>query len=477
MRSSSFTLATGLLLLQGDHASWAKIRGRDWGYLLQPRLIWLSLSVLLVLYCLLMSNVLYEHRSKFLEMSSLHNQLLTGTAGGGGGAAGGAAAAAAANPPDPVASLGKPVYFANYTEGAPTCRPITPDEVAFTLVTQTSANRLWMIQDHCERWGVNNPISLAVYSTDTSDTLKSTRERLEAFGCRNVTLQLLSDGNSTLKEYPINVLRNMALRGVKTTHLAYVDMDFWPSRNLHHNLMKRHVREHVAADDRAGIVIPAFMYIGHCPSKRCRPLVPGNYTELLALLASKKPPKVDRFDHRNGGAHGSTNYKAWVESQTASELVEIPCTESNRYEPYLALRWCEKLPPFQEAFTGYGKNKITWIMHLRRAGWTMQQLGESFLVHFPHRASDARLAWDGGPKTSYNPNPDRSSVDLHRYETDRIFIQFKRWLMTEVPEDMRLPACEAAEQDDSRLWTESKLIRKQRTSAATTATAAARKSK
>jgi hypothetical protein len=398
------------------------------------------LSALLVLYCLLMSNVLYEHRSKLHELSMLYRYDLK------------------------FNSEGWPVVFSNASEGSPPCRPLAPDDVNFTLVTQTSANRLWMLEDHCERWGVENPISVAVYSTDAKDTLRSIRERLAAYGCRNdnVAVQLLSDTNSTLKHYPINVLRNMALRAVSTTHLAYLDMDFWPSRNLHGNLMLPHVREHLAGDDRAAVVIPAFTYVGHCPNKRCRPIVPGNYSELRRFLASKKPPRVEKFDQRNTGAHGTTNYKAWVETQTADDLVEIPCTASNRYEPYLVVRWCDKLPPFQEVFTGYGKNKITWIMQLRRAGWTMHQLGESFLVHFPHRASRSRVAWDGGPKTRYNPNPDRDSVDLHRYETDRIFVQFKHWLMTQVPDDMRLPACGATDQDDSRLWTETNLRRKQR---------------
>lgn len=48
------------------------------------------------------------------------------------------------------------------------------------------------------------------------------------------------------------------------------------------------------------------------------------------------------------------------------ELHPIPCFRSNRYEPYLLLRRCAPtLPPFAEAFTGYGKNKIQHVAHLR----------------------------------------------------------------------------------------------------------------
>lgn len=32
------------------------------------------------------------------------------------------------------------------------------------------------------------------------------------------------------KVYPINVLRNLAIRGVKTSHFWLTDMDMWPTR-------------------------------------------------------------------------------------------------------------------------------------------------------------------------------------------------------------------------------------------------------
>lgn len=423
----------------------------------QPRrLLWNILGLFVVAYALLTLKVLHQQQ---LQSQDEH-EAYTDPDGGGGYPsyleASAAAAAAAA------ATYG--TVFQNSTVGAPLCMPLTsPDAVSYTLVTQTSANRLWMMQDHCERWGIHRPLSVAVYSTDPDDTLPALTKKLQRLGCdpNSLSVQLLADPNSTMSEYPINVLRNMAIRAVKTTHLVYIDMDFWPSTDLYDNLMQPNVRAHLASDDRTALVIPAFMYLNWCPNKSCRPNVPHNRSELLPLLSSKRHPKVTRFDRKNSAAHGTTRYREWSTTQTRRDLISIPCTESNRYEPYLVVRWCEKLPPFQEAFTGYGKNKISWILHLRRAGWKLTQLGGSFVVHYPHTPSEARVAWDGGPKSSRRSqkrhNPHRvialpNAEELARFATDQRFVQFKHWLSEQVPDRMRLPACDSADNDDSRLW-------------------------
>ena len=55
-------------------------------------------------------------------------------------------------------------------------------------------------------------------------------------------------------------------------------------------------------------------------------------------------------------------YDLWM-AQRAGTVAPIPCLRSERYEPYLVVQHCKALPPCQEHFTGYGKNKISVSDH------------------------------------------------------------------------------------------------------------------
>ena len=85
--------------------------------------------------------------------------------------------------------------------------------------------------------------------------------------------------------------------------------------------------------------------------------MPSNREELIRQLTLQKGA-VSAFDPTNRGGHGSTRYNAWIDQEDGT-FVDLGCVKSNRYEPYLAIRRCAEMPPFQEGFTGYGKNKMT----------------------------------------------------------------------------------------------------------------------
>jgi len=162
------------------------------------------------------------------------------------------------------------------------------------------------------------------------------------------------------------------------------------------------------------------------------------------------------FDVTNRGGHGSTLYQNWF-AQEEGYLLDLPCVRSNRYEPYMAFRYCQDLPPFQEVFTGYGKNKMTFVMQMRRTGYVFSQLGKAFVVHFPHEDSKARMIWNIGPEEleSVTNRSEVKDLDLTKYkrgQNDQLFVEFRSWMDEKIDDMSRIQSCGVVTDDDSRLW-------------------------
>jgi hypothetical protein len=250
-----------------------------------------------------------------------------------------------------------------------TTTTLHPSNISFTLVTQVSEDRLWMLTQHCHRWP--GPISAAVFTDYSVAKIQQiiTTENGAYGRCQpdQVTVTTLIKTGIPDGEYPVNALRNLALRGVRTTHLFYADVDFWSSDNLYETLLSQPVTERLSKDDKLALVVPAFQMKRHCDDQGttreasilCRlsnmASMPKTKHDILGMVHAMN---ATAFDPTNKGGHGSTRYAEWY-LQQEGELHDIPCISSNRYEPYVAVRYCRFLPPFQEVFTGYGKNKMT----------------------------------------------------------------------------------------------------------------------
>ncbi|KAL7489962.1 hypothetical protein ACHAW6_015755 [Cyclotella cf. meneghiniana] len=363
---------------------------------------------------------------------------------------------------DMAYSLAHPTDFKLDTPHAPSCSlPLDASSVTFTLVSQLSDDRMWMIPHHCERWG-DHPISVVVFSDRDAAKIKANAVK-EGCSEEQLIVQTVSRTkyDPTGTEYPVNVLRNLALSVVNTSHVVYADVDFWPATNLHSILSQPAVKERFASDPHLATVIPAFQVVRQCSLLRdCRerniPVMPKDKESLLTLIQQRR---ASSFDPNTGG-HGSTNYFVW-RNQKEGKFVDLPCIKSNRYEPYLAIRYCSDLPPFQEGFTGYGKNKLTWAMQLRRSGYLFSQLGGAFLVHYPHLDSKSREEWKKKPDLLYSSSlneldgESKEKIDwasFKRARVDALFLEFRRWLESSVEDESRVPMCANAQNDDVRLW-------------------------
>jgi hypothetical protein len=285
--------------------------------------------------------------------------------------------------------------FRSTSKKAPVCHVLRVQDVDFTLAIQISWSRLWIMKHQCDRWG-DNPMSLVVwlgYETENAHE-GSIRDQLQDMGCNLSMIKvsvLASTSRKQDQKYPVNRLRNLAISKVTTSHTITMDADFLVSPGLYESLTLH--RNVLAIDHKLALVIPALEIPLRCEpssSPGCR-----NYHMQMAPVSKKhaRKLKLKPFQaSQNPQGHSSTRYKSWF-SQGAEQLVPIKCVLSGRYEPYLVVRNCRDTPPFQEAFTGYGQNKISWIKHLRVLDFKMFRIGDGFCVHVPHGASTAKKLW------------------------------------------------------------------------------------
>jgi hypothetical protein len=126
------------------------------------------------------------------------------------------------------------------------------------------------------------------------------------------------------------------------------------------------------------------------------------------------------------------------------------------------LRKCADLPPYQEQFTGYGKNKIQHILHLRHLLFRFAVGGGIFITHFPHVASAARRDWNQFDKkekakmeaAKKGGDGDVDALaDFHRVKMDTLFAEFKGWVMEVVGDQYQkitsyTPLCVGMSDDD-----------------------------
>jgi glycosyltransferase-like protein LARGE len=101
---------------------------------------------------------------------------------------------------------------------------------------------------------------------------------------------------------------------------------------------------------------------------------------------------------------------------------------SSRYEPYVIVPRLPSTPLYNEGFSGYGKNKIQFVMHLRYAGFKFRVLPFGFVTHMQHSKSALKGQWE-------------DSATGHRDEMDALFRHFIEGLHATHRETRKVPDC------------------------------------
>ena len=70
--------------------------------------------------------------------------------------------------------------------------------------------------------------------------------------------------------------------------------------------------------------------------------------------------------------------------QNSRPLYFVSCFKSYKQEPYVMVKRSPHLPAFDERFVNYGKDKISWIEHLRYTGYKFAVLKNAYAIDIPH---------------------------------------------------------------------------------------------
>ncbi|XP_035209861.1 LARGE xylosyl- and glucuronyltransferase 2-like isoform X2 [Stegodyphus dumicola] len=253
-----------------------------------------------------------------------------------------------------------------------------------TLVTQVSMDRLSTLERSLHMW--DGPVSLVIYvATKHSEKLEYEWQRLyiqkklknlKLLSSSHVTLAF---GNSFNDDYPINALRNIAIRKVKTKYMLLLDADFQPSPDFQQKFLTS--LKHVDFSLKTAFVVPAFEYM-ELPQKSDN--APQTKEELLQLLHREEPFILPFRISESSESHRITDYWKWYRADKPYVLN----TFCDKYEPYIVLHKSSSVPLYDERFTGYGMNKVTHITELFAANYTFIVLPDIWVLHVPHKISN-----------------------------------------------------------------------------------------
>jgi lipopolysaccharide biosynthesis glycosyltransferase len=202
--------------------------------------------------------------------------------------------------------------------------------VDVTLVVHVDMSRLHVLPDLLAKW--TGPASIAIFLQDGDvPRLHDLADAGQLFNGAEHEIRIhlaIDDGNQ--RGYPVNLLRNLGWRAVRTSHVFMLDADFLPGPQLYSTL-------------RAGLLSRGWMAPGH-DSQRVALVVPAFETSdyaikmpeasgASALRALYNEGRVSVFRAQEWPAgHRATGYNSWW---TAVQPYAIEWEEG--YEPYVVL--------------------------------------------------------------------------------------------------------------------------------------------
>ncbi|KAF2075262.1 hypothetical protein CYY_003438 [Polysphondylium violaceum] len=278
-----------------------------------------------------------------------------------------------------------------------------------TIVTQSTVDRLYKLGIMAKKWRA--PISAAVFIKDRGTELLLIEKTLDEYPILRefADIHLLFAENT---RYPVNNLRNLAIKYAPTDLVFLMDADFVPPLGLHDYIVSyqnyfkinkanyqqykkyipnvqfvnsttfnhpSHTVNMVPEDKniKVAFVVPSFSS-SHSPD-----LLPDDKSTLLTMVkngvVSPSNLKVCRK------CHSSSNFQLWSQTDKTFEA-----KYQWIYEPYLIFNKSET-EWFDERLKGYGFDKNTHAFVMAVQGYRFMVLPNAFIIHINHPES----SWDG----------------------------------------------------------------------------------
>lgn len=286
---------------------------------------------------------------------------------------------------------------------------LTPTSTpSITLVTQGNVSKFPRLLYLLQRW--DGPISCAFYIT-TLDELYSFTNYIQdqtnntSFH-KHVSVHLLFEPSLALF-YPINTIRNLALRNAKedlqSQYVFLNDIDLIPSHHSHDKIVTLILNQPTKSiPEKTFWILPAFerFSVDQSISNEVNDLalVPENKTALMYALQEEQ---VAPFHSYDPGQHGPTNYGKWYATTTTTTAKSATTTTTIgengiysveykfRFEPYGIVR-SQDIHEYFPKFRGYGQNKVTFFLEAFYRGYQFQVIPDIFVVHMNHEFYDGR---------------------------------------------------------------------------------------
>lgn len=282
-----------------------------------------------------------------------------------------------------------------------------------TATVQLSLDRFERLLDLTREW--SGPISATIWVpvTEVKNAMKYLIQTIYPRDRVDIHLVVQRD----TKPYPINVLRNVAIKNARTDLVFLLDLDFIVSYGFYEKLKNDQHYEHIWENSAAkhAFVIPAFEFISGRPCQASYHKQESQHKGCYQFPTEKKDIKklishgsVSRF-HSNLEGHLFTNNARWLESAKPYYV-----HWGEWYEPYLLVRKSQiDFDWFDERFFDRGRNKCIFSFELYARGFRFVVLPHEFVIHH----------WEDSKVDGYKPMMSLNDY-LYKFVTSSLRSQY-----------------------------------------------------